>query len=248
MKDITRRLNLLKIQERQRQLNSERAQVLNHSPQSRTTVNGKIRTEDSSRNVSAEGKRQSDITPGTVTDKGGHPAGIVEADKRPRRRRVHPGSSMMGSGKHICESIKSLFILPSCRNVCTCVCGETGTSVTGRVLSLRLSHHRAENIGRERGGHLRGMQLTHNCYSDLTKKMPLSSGSLRTRPGPSASLRMTGFRAVQKGSQPATLPPLPRPMMAPHTRLDTATVREAGAAAVRLLAPSTARMALSTLR
>jgi hypothetical protein len=47
--------------------------------------------------------KQSD---GTGTGKDGHSAGISEADKRPRRRRANPGSSMMGSGESVVMNLE----------------------------------------------------------------------------------------------------------------------------------------------
>jgi hypothetical protein len=96
IKDITRRLNLLKIQERQRQLNLEKAQALNHSPQSRGVISRTSSTGEPSKASSSKVNKQSDAA-GPVKD--GHSASISEAEKRPRRRRANPGSSMMGSGE-----------------------------------------------------------------------------------------------------------------------------------------------------
>ncbi|GHJ85328.1 hypothetical protein NliqN6_1730 [Naganishia liquefaciens] len=110
VKDITRRLNLLKIQERQRQLNSARAQAVPYSSQSRGLINGKTSQDDGARAEEREGKTQNDMTPGTAALRDGHLAGITEADKRPRRRRVNPGSSVTGSGIFVSTPQSGIFV------------------------------------------------------------------------------------------------------------------------------------------
>ncbi|KAJ9097457.1 hypothetical protein QFC20_006198 [Naganishia adeliensis] len=96
VKDITRRLNLLKIQERQRQ----KAQMLSHSPSSNPVAARGTGARESSREVSTKtaGTSEDPGRTGIVKGDAGHHSGsIIDPDMRPRRRRANPGMSMMGS-------------------------------------------------------------------------------------------------------------------------------------------------------
>lgn len=103
IKDITRRLNTLKIQERQRQMNLEKAQRLNRSSSSRGVGIGGTGAGESSNPGFIKPETRREGEPGRTEvvkgDAAHHSGSGVDADKRPRRRRANPGMSMMGSSE-----------------------------------------------------------------------------------------------------------------------------------------------------
>ncbi|KAJ9109215.1 hypothetical protein QFC21_000544 [Naganishia friedmannii] len=126
MKDITRRLNTLKIQERLRQMNLEKAEALKQQQQQpqqhsralglnkRTTTTGlRARSADTPKQTAAAAATASDTrTERTATSKTNDEPGTTtttttsspstatalnDPDKRPRRRRLNPAASILGS-------------------------------------------------------------------------------------------------------------------------------------------------------
>ncbi|KAJ9125567.1 hypothetical protein QFC22_000529 [Naganishia vaughanmartiniae] len=113
MKDITRRLNTLKIQERLRQMNLDKAEAQKNRPRSlgltkRSHTMGSV--DDPKQTSAAAGQSRTDrhdATSEVKDDSGTSSPNMVmnDSDKRQRRRRVNPAASMLGSNMFESNSV-----------------------------------------------------------------------------------------------------------------------------------------------
>lgn len=122
MKDITRRLNTLKIQERLRQMNLEKAEAQKHHSRPlglnrRATTTGSIDSQKQPAAAAAlESRTDRQATREVNEDSGTSSPNIAlnDSDKRLRRRRVNPAASMIGSS----ESCDGTSVFKSSSETC----------------------------------------------------------------------------------------------------------------------------------